>query len=50
MNKNFKVENDSGVSYIVTFNDEDGIIKASCTCQAGQHCQNMCSQIKLKVI
>ncbi len=37
MKKKFKIENDSGLNYIVTFDDEAGSLKASCTCQAGQH-------------
>lgn len=44
MNKVYEIENESAENYIVTFNDENGIIKASCTCPAGQHC-TLCKHV-----
>lgn len=38
MKKIFNVENGHGSSYVVTFEDEGETIRASCTCQAGEHC------------
>ena len=36
MRKSAKVTGSTGNEYCVTFSDETGALKASCTCQAGE--------------